>query len=226
MKQILLVDDDVDLTLSLGDYLEAEGFGVQRAHDGQAGVSAALDTAPAAVVMDVNMPVLNGIDALCRIRQSSQVPVLLMTSRDDDIDRIIGLELGADDYIGKPCSPRELVARLRAIFRRLEPRSATPTLTIGKLALQPENRSATWAGRPLTLTGAEFDLLAVLVRHAGNVVSKADLCQAGLGRPLTRYDRSVDVHLSRLRQKLGLLAEERSLIQAIRGKGYQLVVGD
>jgi len=176
----------------------------------------------------VMMPRVSGIDALRRIRQTSRVPVIMLTARGDDIDRVLGLELGADDYVPKPCTPRELVARIRAILRRVDSgtvsRETQVAITVGALLLRPEQRRAEWAGALLDLTSTEFNLLEVLARHAGSPVSKQDLSENGLGRPLARYDRSIDVHVSNLRQKIGVLPDGRSPIQTVRGVGYQYIV--
>lgn len=227
MQRVLLVDDDVDLTLLLREYLEGESFQVDTVHDGEEGVRMALEGDYAILVLDVMLPRLNGVDALRRIRRSSQVPVLMLTARGDDLDRVLGLELGADDYVPKPCTPRELVARLRAILRRVAPPAAAGSrpaeLVAGPLTLWPERRRAHWAGRPLELTSTEFNLLTMLARDAGRVVSREALSEQGLGRPLTRYDRSIDVHLSSIRHKLGTLPDGRPWIQSVRGLGYQLV---
>ena len=228
MARVLLVDDDAELGEMLKEYLEREGFGAMAVQDGETGVIAALSGHYALVVLDVMMPRLNGIDALRRIRQhDSRIPVLMLTARGDDVDRIVGLELGADDYVPKPCTPRELVARIRAILRRTQmPEAVTPAagpLTAGLLALWPEKRSAEWDGQSLDLTSTEFNLLEVLVRHAGKMVGKQELSEQALGRPLARYDRSIDVHLSSVRHKLGLDEHGRSPIQTVRGMGYQYV---
>lgn len=220
---ILLVDDDIELTGLLRDYLAQEGFAVGVAHNGEDGVREALNGAFDLVVLDVMMPGMNGIDALRAIREKSRVPVLMLTARGDDVDRIVGLELGADDYVPKPCTPRELVARIRAILRRSQPVAPGGPLVAGALSLWPEKRQAAWHGEPVELTGTEFNLLEVLARHAGRVVSKAELSEQGLGRPLARFDRSIDVHMSSLRHKLGTLSDGRSCIQTVRGQGYQLI---
>lgn len=226
MSKLLLVDDDIELTNMLREYLEREGFSITAVHDGESAVREALNGDYALVVLDVMMPGMSGIEALSRIRTHSQIPVLMLTARGDDIDRIIGLELGADDYVPKPCMPRELAARIRAILRRANPDTANnqhEPLQVGGLTLLPEKRQASWQNQPLELTSTEFNLLEVLARRAGQTVSKNDLSTHGLGRTLTRYDRSIDVHMSSIRHKLGNLPDGRSCIQTIRGICYQLV---
>jgi two-component system OmpR family response regulator len=226
MSKLLLVDDDIELTTMLTEYLEREGFEITAVHNGEAAVREALNGDYALVVLDVMMPGMSGIEALSRIRTHSKMPVLMLTARGDDIDRIIGLELGADDYVPKPCMPRELVARIRAILRRTSSDTTTTNhepLQTGALTLYPEKRQTLWHGQTLELTSTEFNLLEVLARQAGQPVSKADLSTHGLGRPLTRYDRSIDVHMSSIRHKLGNLPDGRSCIQTVRGIGYQLI---
>lgn len=238
MQRVLLIDDDVELCRMLAEYLEGEGFRVHAVHDGERGAAQAVSGDHDVVVLDVMLPGLNGVEALRRIRSASHVPVLMLTARGDEIDRVVGLEVGADDYLSKPCSPRELVARLRAILRRtaagaLATGNGAPVtgdagrtvLQSGQVAVRPGERIATWAGTPLDLTSTEFNMLEVLVRHAGRVVSKGELSEHGLGRPLARFDRSVDMHVSHLRRKLGQLADGRAPIQTVRGIGYQYVSG-
>jgi len=208
----------------LAEYLSAEGFEVRAAHDGTEGLRLATAGGHDAVVLDVMMPGLSGTEVLRRLRRESQVPVLMLTARGDDVDRIVGLELGADDYLPKPCNPRELVARLHAILRRAGSGAGKRTLVAGELVLRPGERVAEWRGAVLDLTSTEFNVLAVLAAHAGEVVSKAELAPQALGRALARYDRSIDMHVSNLRQKLGNLADGRSPIQTVRGMGYQLLV--
>ena len=227
MIRVLLIDDDEKLLALLRDYLVEEGFAVRVENDATRGVVQALSGDYAIVVLDVMMTRLNGLDALRRIRQQSTVPILMLTARGDDVDRITGLELGADDYVAKPCTPRELVARLRAILRRTQTTPGLdPTagmLASGGLIMWPEQRRAEWAGQPLPLTSTEFSLLEVLLRHVGAPVSKNDLSERALGRPHARHDRSIDVHLSSVRRKLGALPDGRSLIQAVHRQGYQLL---
>jgi two-component system OmpR family response regulator len=226
MNQVLLIDDDAELVGMFSEYLEQEGFRVACAHDGETGAREALSGHFAIAVLDVMMPRMNGIDTLRRIRAASRMPILMLTGRGDDADRILGLELGADDYVTKPCTPRELTARVRAILRRTQNASNDGpgiTLTVGKLTMLPEQRRATWEGSPLDLTSTEFNLLEVLARNAGRPVSKNDLSEQGLGRPLARFDRNIDVHLSSLRHKLGTLSDGRSCLQTVYRLGYQLI---
>jgi len=226
MNQVLLIDDDTELVGMFSEYLEQEGFRVACAHDGETGAREALSGQYAIAILDVMMPRMNGIETLRRIRAASRMPILMLTGRGDDADRILGLELGADDYVTKPCTPRELTARVRAILRRTQ---SSPhdgpgiTLVVGKLTMLPEQRRATWDGQPLELTSTEFNLLEVLARNAGRPVSKNDLSEQGLGRPLARFDRNIDVHLSSLRHKLGTLSDGRSCLQTVYRLGYQLI---
>lgn len=226
MPHVLLVDDDVELCALHQEVLESEGFEVSLAYDGESGVEAMASSPFDIVVLDIMMPGMGGIETLRQIRRSSFVPILMLTARGDDIDRILGLELGADDYVPKPCTPRELVARVRAILRRATSGGcldAAGALRTGALLVEPAARRASWRGAPLDLTGAEFNLLEQLARNVGRVVSKEELSLRALGRKLTRYDRSIDVHLTHLRAKLGELADGRSPIQTVRGLGYQLL---
>jgi DNA-binding response OmpR family regulator len=226
VNRILLIDDDVKLTALLEDYLRGEEFSVHIENDGARGVDAALSGEYAMIVLDVMMPQMNGLEVLRRIRRQSDLPVLMLTARGDDVDRITGLELGADDYVSKPCTPRELVARIRAILRRTAIPGAgaeSVALVSGHLRMWPEQRRAEWAANPLKLTSTEFSLLEALLRKVGRPVSKAELSELALGRPLARHDRSIDVHMSSIRRKLGTLADGRPLIQAVHAQGYQLL---
>lgn len=227
--RVLLVDDDRELLELLRDYLEREGFVVECAYNGQAGLSAALTGRHDIVVLDVMMPDINGIEALGKIRAQSNLPILMLTAKGDDTDRIIGLELGADDYVPKPCTPRELTARLRAILNRvgIQRKSSSvkqgEPLVAGSLTLWPGQRRAENHGTPLDLSSTEFSLLESLIQHAGTPVSKEELSIAALGRPLGRYDRSIDVHVSNIRRKLEPLSDGRSVIQTVIRKGYMLI---
>ena len=227
---VLLVDDDIELVELLRAYLVSDGFRVSVAHDGESGVRSALVELPDIAVIDVMMPGYSGIEVLRRIRARSSLPVLMLTARGDSESRILGLELGADDYVPKPCTPRELSARLRAILRRSLPKptgdksAEADSIRIGELALHPAQRRITWSEQTLALTNAEFNLLEVLIQKAGQVVSKDLLSEQGLGRPHERYDRSIDVHVSSIRRKLPPLPDGRPRIQAVFRRGYQLLV--
>ncbi|MBV8048244.1 MAG: response regulator transcription factor [Paludibacterium sp.] len=228
MQHVLLIDDDLPLTALLADFLRQEGFQVSCRHDGASGCDLALSQAVDIVVLDIMMPGMDGIAVLRALRAQSAVPVLMLSARGDAIDRILGLELGADDYVPKPCPPRELSARIKAILRRTDSAHAgvlPEPLTVGALSLQPERREARWEDALLPLTGIEYNLLEVLVRHAGRVVSKRQLSEQALGRDLERFDRSIDVHISSIRQKLPRQSDGQSRILTIRGMGYQLVKG-
>jgi len=227
MTKVLLVDDDTNLSAMLAEYLCQDGFEVQCVEDGSLGVHEALTGQHSIVVLDVMMPSMNGVEVLRRIRARSRIPVLMLTARGDDVDRIIGLELGADDYVAKPCTPRELSARLKAILRRVESalphRNLSEPLEVGPLRIWPERRVAEWAGQPLEMTGTEYNLLEVLTRNAGRVVSKSELSEQALGRPLVRFDRCIDVHVSSIRHKLPGRSDGQSWIRTVRGMGYQLI---
>ncbi|QXE92285.1 response regulator transcription factor [Geomonas subterranea] len=224
-KSILVVDDDTGLCELLASYLGSEGYAVDAVHDGAHGAERAVTGGYAFIVLDVMLPGLNGFDVLRRIRQSSQVPVLMLTARGDDIDRIVGLEMGADDYLPKPFNPRELVARLRAIQRRSEAtqlgvEQRGDLLEVGDLKLDIGTRSVTIDSTAVEVTSLEFSVLEVLVRHAGTVVSRDELTRQALGRDFTSFDRSVDVHMSSLRRKLGPSPGGDERIKSVRGVGY------
>ena len=230
VAHVLLVDDDVELVGLLRAYLESDGFRVSVAHEGDSALRALPSLQPDIAVIDVMMPGLSGIDVLRQIRADNSMPVLMLTARGDDDSRIIGLELGADDYVPKPCKPRELSARLRAILRRALPKpesdkgASVEPVCVGELTLVSAQRRISWSGKYLALTNAEFNLLEVLIQNAGQVVNKTLLSEQGLGRPFERYDRSIDVHLSSIRRKLPALPDGRPRIQAVLRKGYQLLV--
>lgn len=232
MTRILLIDDDAALTALLGEYLEQEGFQVSVAGDGERALGRIVDTRADIVVLDIMMPRVDGLQVLRHIRSESTVPVLMLTGRGDEADRITGLDLGADDYLAKPCSPAELAARVRAILRAILRRSHTAAGAMtedaevqkeGPLTIDRQRRIATWANQPITLTGVEFNILDVLMAQIGKPVSRSDLSQQGLGRPIAAYDRAVDVHVSAIRQKIGNFDDGRSPIQSLRGIGYLLV---
>jgi two-component system response regulator CpxR len=227
-QRILLVDDDEELCELLVDYLAQEGFAIYLAHNGVQGLSRALSEHYCLIILDVMLPGMSGFEVLRRIRERSGVPVLMLTARGDDVDRIVGLEMGADDYLPKPFNPRELVARLRAILRRAEPSSAPGAeapgpITVGDLVLDPSARRVERAGQRLDLTTVEFSLLEALLREVGQVVSREDLYRQVLGRGLSPYDRSIDVHISNLRRKLGGAEDGLERIKTVRSVGYQYV---
>jgi two-component system response regulator CpxR len=224
-EKILLIDDDVELVEMIRDYLTQEGFEVIVRHDGETGVREALKGVCSLAVVDVMMPGINGIEVLRRVRQESSIPIIMLTARGDDTDRIIGLELGADDYVPKPCTARELTARIRAILKRVNNsiRDGDQKIHVGELVVWPAQRKAEWRGNLVELTSTEFSLLDVLVQHAGQIVSKDVLSEQALGRKLMRFDRSIDVHMSSIRQKLGTLHDGRSCIQTVIRKGYVLI---
>ncbi|HEY9130623.1 MAG TPA: response regulator transcription factor [Dyella sp.] len=226
MPRILIADDDRELCGLLAEYLRREGLQVDVVHDGASALAYLRDPAmrPDLVILDVMMPGQNGLDTLRELRLQHRLPVIMLSARGEPVDRVVGLELGADDYLAKPCLPRELLARVRAQLRRHTVEGAA-TLTIGQLRLLPGERRAYVNEQELSLTGAEFLLLLTLAQRAGEVIDKATLTRAALGRELERFDRSVDVHVSRLRHKLAE-AEETSLrIESVRGAGYVLAGG-
>lgn len=231
--RILVIDDDWELCTLLEEYLEPFGFSVTSAHDGEKGFRALEEHAFDVVILDVMLPGRDGLDILRSLRAQSSVPVLMLTARGDDVDRIVGLELGADDYLPKPFNPRELLARLRALLRRthrMSPHeaggrsgeSATPVnpVEIGDVLLFPATRTVLCRGEAVPLTTVEFNLLEALMRSAGQVVSREDLCLRVLGRKLQPYDRSLDVHVSNLRKKLGDPPDGGERIKTVRGVGY------
>ena len=224
MNRILIIDDDAELCALVTRFLCTEGFAVDRAADARQGVDLALSGCYALIMLDVMMPDLNGFDVLRRIRTSSRTPVLMLTARGDTHDRVLGLELGADDYLPKPYDPSELAARIRAILRRSESRPpeavASAPLAVDDVELTASTRSVTREGKPIELTAVEFDLLEVLMKVAGTVVRREDLVRAVLGREFSPYDRSIDTHVCNLRRKIGRLKDGTDRIKGIRGTGY------
>lgn len=226
MSRILIVDDDRELCALLAEYLRREGMQVEAVHDGEAALEQLRDPAlrPDLLILDVMMPGRNGLDTLRELRLQHRLPVIMLSARGEPVDRVVGLELGADDYLSKPCLPRELLARVRAQLRRHTVEGAG-ALTVGNLLLLPGERRAYASERELTLTGAEFLLLLTLAQRTGEVIDKAALTRAALGRELERFDRSIDVHVSRVRQKLLQASKQSPRIESVRGSGYVLVTG-
>ena len=222
MDRILVIDDDVELCGLVTEYLEPEGFQVEAVHDGEHGLERALSGDHLLVVLDVMLPKMNGFDVLRRMRSTSRMPVLLLTARGEDVDRIVGLEIGADDYLPKPFNPRELVARIRAILRRTRAAEGSPgdILRVGNVELNPATRTVLQDGNNVELTSVEFNLLQVLLQEAGQVVSRERLVDTVLGRKFSPFDRSIDMHVSKVRKKLGDTDGGTDYIKTVRGIGY------
>ncbi len=224
MSRVLIVDDDQGLVSLLQRFLQNEGFQVHAVFDHRSGLDAALSGEYDVVILDVMLPGGSGFELLKSLRTQSRIPVILLTARGEAVDRILGLEIGADDYVPKPFDPRELVARIRAVLRRSldshNDSTGDESLTVGDISLSLHSRAAFCNGAPVELTGAEFNMLELLVRRAGMVVTREELAQAALGRPLSAFDRSVDVHVSRLRKKLGCVPGGEERIRPVRGIGY------
>ena len=221
MSELLLIDDDQELCELLGSWLVQEGFVVRACHDGQSARQALATQAPAAVVLDVMLPDGSGLELLKQLRsEHAELPVLMLSARGEPLDRILGLELGADDYLAKPCDPRELTARLRAVLRRSHPAATTTQLEIGDLTFSPARGVASIEERELSLTLSESRILEALLRQPGDPLDKQELAQIALGRKLTLYDRSLDMHVSNLRKKIGPHPDGRPRIVALRSRGY------
>jgi two-component system response regulator CpxR len=217
---ILIADDDVELCELLREFFESEDFSVRLAHDGLAGLEAARQPGLDLVVLDIMMPQMNGLDVLRELRKESRLPVIMLTARGDDLDRILGLELGADDYVPKPCNPRELLARIRAVMRRAGSSTTQTILQCDDLELNQGTGPYQKNGEPVELTSTEFSILQSLLQHRGEVVSKRDLYVTALGREPVAHDRSVDMHVSNLRRKIGPDSAGENRIETIRGIGY------
>lgn len=224
MDRVLIVDDDIELCRLLRERLSTEGFALEAVHDGQRGQERAASREYDFIILDLMLPGVGGLDILRHVRQHSPVPVLILTARGDDVDRIVGLESGADDYLPKPFNPRELIARIRAILRRTSRNSApTDPIVVGDMRLDPSAREAWLGENRLELTAVEFTLLSALLRVAGSVITREQLTQTVLGRKLGPFDRVIDVHISNLRKKIsGASTDER--IKAVRGSGYMFIV--
>jgi two-component system response regulator CpxR len=224
MDRVLIVDDDVALCELLAESLNTEGFAIEAVHNGPRGLERALSQEHALVILDLMLPGMGGLDVLRRIRARSQVPVLILTARGEDVERIFGLEIGADDYLPKPFNPRELVARMRAIQRRtVRATTATEPLIVGDIRLDPAAREVRLRDALLALTSVEFTLLEMLLQHAGRVVTREQLTETVLGHKLGPFDRVIDVHVSNVRKKLGS-SHGGERIKSVRGSGYLFVV--
>jgi DNA-binding response OmpR family regulator len=228
-KSVLLIDDDEELCDLLTKFLGHEGFDIEAVNDAAVGLERAVAGKHSVVVLDVMLPQMNGFDVLRAIRKRSPVPVIMLTARGEDVDRIVGLELGADDYQGKPFNPRELAARIRAIQRRTQPPLQAQHIVpdearlviVGDVVLNPHSRSVRRAEREVAVTSVEFAILELLLKSAGSIVSREALARDALGRRLSASDRSIDVHVSNLRKKLGQARDGGERIKSVRGVGYQ-----
>lgn len=225
MNKVLIIDDDEELCDLVSEYLSVEGFETEAVHDGETGLKRALTGEYGLAILDVMLPKMNGFEVLRSLRAGSKMPVLMLTARGDDMERIVGLEIGADDYLPKPFNPRELVARLRAILRRVhstdeEAHALPEKLQVDDLEVSIPSRSARIDGLELNLTSVEFDLLTVLLEQAGKIVKKDDLSERVLERKLSPFDRSLDMHISNLRKKLGNRHDGGERIKTIRSVGY------
>lgn len=220
-NRVLLVEDDDELRQLLARYLTNQGFTVREAANGRDGLALAMAQDSDVVVLDIMLPDISGLEVLRELRASTHIPVALLTARGDETDRIVGFEVGADDYIPKPCNPRELVARLQALLRRIawdQKADTSAARNYGDLRVEPDQRRIFHNGAPLDLTATEYEVLNVLLAHAGSVVRKTDLMQWALGRRLEAFDRTLDMHISNLRKKLG--NDDPPRIETVRGLGY------
>lgn len=223
MDKILIIDDDEELCELVSEYLSVEGFEVASVNDGESGLASALSGEYAMAILDVMLPKMNGFDVLRALRTESKLPVIMLTARGDDMERIVGLEIGADDYLPKPFNPRELAARLRAILRRSvveDGEESDDKIEIDDVRIVASARTATLADEDLNLTSIEFELLRALMKEAGKVVKKEDLSENVLERKLSPYDRSLDMHISNLRKKLGPREDDSERIKTVRSVGY------
>ena len=224
MNSLLLIDDDVELCHLLREYLQAEDYQITLAHTATEGIELCCSRPFDLLILDVMLPDLSGLDLLPKIRQIKTTPILMLTARGDEIDRIIGLELGADDYLSKPCNPRELLARIKSILRRsrITARSSQKNLMMGELKVQTTTRSVYCYSEERKLTGTEYNLLVELMNSPNELIKRETLSQNILGRRLSAFDRSIDMHVSNLRKKLSLGETGLPNIKTIRGAGYIL----
>ncbi len=224
-NRVLVIDDDAGLCELIAEYLEAEGFEVEFVHNGEAGLLRATSGEHVILVLDVMLPGINGFEVLRRFRAKSKLPVLMLTARGEDIDRIVGLEIGADDYLSKPFNPRELVARIRAVLRRTNPDAdaddtTADILRIGDVEMDTSTRVVRRSDEAIDLTVVEYDVLEMLIRNPGRIVTRQSLVKEVLGRNLSAFDRSIDMHISNLRKKLGHIVDGSERIKTVRGIGY------
>jgi len=229
--KILLVDDDQELCELLARYLEREGIETDLVHTGPEGLEKGLSVKYDAIVLDIMLPGMTGLEVLAELRNKSNIPVVMLTAKGDEMDRILGLEIGADDYLPKPCNPRELLARLRAVLRRtttnlVEEPEHDGIIRIDELEIDHSQHRVLKDKEILELTVTEYNILNTLVSHLGKVVEKNQLAEEAMSRPLTLFDRSLDMHLSNLRKKLGLHEDGKTRIKTIRGVGYMYVTAD
>ena len=226
-KHLLLIDDDIEYTQLLSEYLSVQGYTLDIANDGELGLNMATSaTHYDLILLDVMLPKLDGFEVLKRLRTSQLTPVLMLTAKGDDYDKILGLEIGADDYLAKPFNHRELSARIKALVRRmamLPTNSTQQNLKLGDVELSPSTQQVTCANHPLELTGTEFSVLQLLMINHGKLVTKNDISEKVLGRKLAAFDRSIDMHVSNLRKKLSTYSQEEK-IKTLRGAGYQYLV--
>ncbi|SMY37117.1 response regulator [Photobacterium andalusiense] len=227
MAKILLVDDDIELTALLKDILELEGFEVEEANNGIEGLQK-IDASIDLILLDVMMPKMNGTEMLRRLREKHTTPVMMLTAKGDEIDRVLGLELGADDYLPKPFSDRELLARMRAVLRRTQTNtdakaSNSECLVYQDLTIYPGRQEVLYHQQPIEMTGTELALLSYFVQHPGKIIAKEELSLEVLGKRLAQFDRAIDMHVSNLRKKLPVRSDGKPLIKTLRGKGYLLV---
>jgi len=223
--RILVVDDEVQITRVLRAYLEQAGFAVSTAYDGREALRLARQESPDLIILDLMLPEVDGLDVCRALRKESGVPIIMLTARVEETDRVIGLELGADDYVTKPFSPREVVARVRAVLRRVRAASEVPdneTLEVGDLVLDAGRRSLTVSGRRVELTPSEFEILRTMMRSPGRVFTRAQLLEAAQGETYEGYERTVDTHIKNLRQKIEAVPRRPSYLLTVHGVGYRM----
>jgi len=223
---ILFIDDDRELCELMSRFLSSEGFEIATEHDGISGLARLQNGDFELAVLDIMMPGKNGMDLLRELRQTSSMPVIMLTARGEEMDRIIGLELGADDYLSKPCNPRELAARIRAVLRRSQPQHEADNPQVkcfGSMEWQPQSRTIFELGQAIELTATEYNILAVLMEHAGEVVSKHELSEAALGKRYGAFDRTLDVHIGHLRKKMAETIHHEPRIKTVRSIGWFFV---